>query len=128
MTVDSIDRTLANKIHAERDQLWAQVYQIWLADPQCFRLNDDERESLSQRNAKKRFVPYAEELDSIDWDAESVTWMTAMEIGDRLKIPTSGRTPFYKSLKMYCDRHNIKTSNAKGRSRYWMPMVKQRML
>lgn len=128
VTVDSIDRTLANKIHVERDQLWAQVYQIWLADPQCFRLNDDERESLSQRNAKKRFVPYAEELDSIDWDAESVTWMTAMEIGDRLKIPTSSRTPFYKCLRTYCDRHNIKTSNAKGRSRYWMPMVKQRML
>ena len=69
-------------------------------------------------------------LDGIDYrDAESVTWMTAMEIGDGLfKIPTSSRTPFYGTQDVLRTPQHQNQQLCKGWSRYWMPMVKQRML
>lgn len=61
---------------AELHQLWAECYAAYSTDPTCFRLNDDEIQTLESRNkAMTEMLPAEEELrNRLNFDAPVTEW------------------------------------------------------
>lgn len=74
----------------EVQQLWAQVYQMWLADPEGYHLTQEERTTVMDMNAKyQSFLPGEEELlERLDFDMPADEWQyfRASRIADLLSF------------------------------------------
>lgn len=59
-------------------QFWSQCYQAFCADPNCFRLTDDEVKDLEESNKESmELLPSEEELrNRFDFDAPENEWIT----------------------------------------------------
>ena len=76
-----------------REQLWAQIYELWKKEPQSFRINSAESRELEKRNGTyQALLPAEDEIRSgLDWQQPTQLWKwySASELQQRLSIKAS---------------------------------------
>ncbi len=108
-------------------QLWAQVYtQLYLPDPQGFRLTDSEREKLQADNERynKPLPGEIEILDKLEWDspADRWKWYKVTQIRDQLSLKPLSTAQVGKALKKLSDcNERIQVKNAHNNKLYLLP-------
>lgn len=108
-------------------QLWAQVYnELYLVNPQGFRLTEAERAELEAANAKfdKPLAGEIEILDQLDWDAPPVrwAWCTVSKVKDKLNLKPLTAPQIGKTLKKLSDRDTrILQKRVHGIRQYLLP-------
>ncbi|WP_370741461.1 VapE domain-containing protein [Ruminococcus sp.] len=108
-------------------QLWAQVYtQLYLPNPQGFRLTDSERAKLQADNERynKPLPGETEILDKLEWNSPESRWKwyTVTQIRDGLNLKSLSTSQVGKALKKLSDcndRIQIKASH--NVKRYLLP-------
>lgn len=108
-------------------QMWAQVYtQLYLPNPQGFRLTDSERAKLQADNERynKPLPGETEILDKLEWNspADRWKWYTVTQIRDGLNLKPLSTSQVGKALKKLSDcndRIQIKASH--NVKRYLLP-------
>ena len=108
-------------------QMWAQVYtELYLPNPQGFRLTEEERTKLQADNEKynKPLPGETEILDKLAWDSPVCQWdwYTVTEVRDNLMLKPLTTSQIGKVLKKLAERdERIMTKKPSNKSCYYLP-------
>lgn len=108
-------------------QMWAQVYtELYLPNPQGFRLTEEERTKLQADNEKynKPLPGETEILDKLAWDSPVCQWdwYTVTEVRDNLMLKPLTTSQIGKVLKKLAERdERIMTKKPSNKSCYSLP-------
>lgn len=108
-------------------QLWAQVYtQLYLKDPQGFRLTEKERAKLQSDNERynKALPGETEILDKLEWNSPDSrwSWYTVTQVRDLLNLKPLTTVQIGKALKKLSDlNESIQVKNAHNKKLYLLP-------
>ena len=108
-------------------QLWAQVYtQLYLPNPQGFRLTEEERARLQAHNERynKALPGETEILDKLQWDspADRWKWYTGTQVRDCLNLKPLTTSQIGRALtKLSGIDERIQTKNVHNVKRYLLP-------
>lgn len=121
--VNNIKLEMLDEIIEARDQIWAQVVELWKKDNQGFRLTRDEQKRLNNRNSKFRQMPYHQELyDLVDLESIDLRWLSASEVAEELNIRAKSMISFGRSLRVFCEDNGIEVECKNNRTRYHFPV------
>ena len=110
-------------------QMWAQVYtELYLPNPQGFRLTEEERTKLQADNEKynKPLPGETEILDKLAWDSPVCQWdwYTVTEVRDNLMLKPLTTSQIGKVLKKLAERdERIMTKKPSNKSCYYLPSM-----
>ena len=110
-------------------QLWAQVYtELYLPDPQGFRLTQDERHKLETRNNtyKKPVLGEIEVRDRLNWGEtyDHWTWIKISELMEKADIKGTSSVQVGKVLAMLAKEDwRIKVKIIHGVKSYYLPPI-----
>lgn len=108
-------------------QLWAQVYtQLYLPNPQGFRLTEEERARLQAHNERynKALPGETEILDKLQWDSHADRWKlyTGTQVRDCLNLKPLTTSQIGRALtKLSGIDERIQTKNVHNVKRYLLP-------
>ena len=108
-------------------QLWTQVYtQLYLPNPQGFRLTEEERARLQSDNERynKPLPGETEILDKLEWDspASRWKWFTVTQVRDGLNLKPLSTSQVGKALKKLSDcNERIQVKATHNVKRYLLP-------
>lgn len=110
-------------------QMWAQVYtELYLPNPQGFRLTEEERVKLQADNEKynKPLPGETEILDKLAWDSPTYQWewYTVTEVRDNLMLKPLTTSQIGKVLKKLKEKDKrIKDKKPGNKSCYYLPPI-----
>ena len=108
-------------------QLWAQVYtQLYLPNPQGFRLTDSERAKLQADNERynKPLPGETEILDKLEWNSPESRWQwfTVTQVREQLNLKPLTTAQIGKALKKIADSNErVQVKNAHNKKLYRLP-------
>lgn len=108
-------------------QMWAQVYtELYLPNPQGFRLTEEERVKLQADNEKynKPLPGETEILDKLAWDSPmgQWEWYTSTDVRDNLMLKPLTPVQIGKVLRKLAEKDKrIATKNKSGKNWYYLP-------
>ena len=112
--------------------LWKQVYvDFFLADPQGFRLTQEERESLLDSNEKyAKSLPFETEvMDRLNWElpVDHWEWFRVSELKNYLPVYNAQPEQIGRVLKKLAARDNrIEVKAPKNVRQYLLPLKRDR--
>jgi predicted P-loop ATPase len=131
--VDHIDVDRLNELTPEwLMMLWKQVYvDFFLADPQGFRLTQEERESLLDSNEKyAKSLPFETEvMDRLNWELpiEHWEWFRVSELKNYLPVYNAQTEQIGRVLKKLAARDKrIEVKAPKNVRQYLLPLKRDR--
>lgn len=109
-----------------RVQLWAQVFELYRANPQGFRLTGEERKQLESRNqCHMKALDYELELKELfDWSLPTAEWgeFSAAEVSKRLPGFPPARRMGKVLVKISREDPRVSSRILHGRTVYKLPM------
>ena len=108
-------------------QMWAQVYtELYLRNPQGFRLTEEERIKLQADNEKynKPLPGETEILDKLAWESPvgQWRWYTSTDLRDELLLKPLTPVQIGKALRKLAEKDKrIATKNKSGKNWYYLP-------
>lgn len=131
--VDSIDlEALMNKPRAWFEQLWRQVYALYVVEPQGFRLTNEERRVLIASNSRfDKALPMEIELnDLFNWNlpGEQWQWHTTSDLKTRLNAYNATAEQIGRAMKKIMRRdERIQVKAPKNVKQYFVPLERYRL-
>lgn len=129
--VDNIDGDLLEQLKADIWQLWYQIYQLWQAEKQGFRLTFDEQKEINATNAENRkSLTFEDEInDKFNWNSpeKNWSWLLKSEIRFLFEIKPQDQTRFGKAFNFIAATKKITTKTVKGYISFLMPPIMTQM-